>query len=224
MPTDRIQIDDARLRQNLQAYLRTPAAEKVFEEFDTPWWLCLIGAMILLVAGLCMLPTIIWTLAGLKALWSVLKLEQFSVLKDNPRQHPEKLVPLIAHGIIIGPDQKHALALGTFLSSNEYSVDWLARQAAWLAEVYSEPEPPAEFSELWNLLRDDTFHPYRRRRVPEPDAGGKELYLLDVEVDPREAIESPHETILFAFVAEPGEKGEIMQLPWSVTQGAVRIA
>jgi hypothetical protein len=170
-----------------------------------------------------MLPTIIWTLAGLKAIWSVLKMEPFST-KDDPRKHPERLVPLIAHGIIIGPDRKHALALGTFLPTSEYSVDWLAKQAAWLGQVYAMPEPPGEFRALWELLRDDSFRPYRRRRVPEPDAGGKELYLFDVEIDPSQAIDTPHRTILFAFVADPGEKGEIMQLPWSVTQGAVRIA
>jgi hypothetical protein len=218
---DHIHIDDARLRSNLQAFLRTPAAEPIFEEFDTPWWLCLLGAIILLIAGLCMLPTIIWTLNGLEALWSVLKLEQFKPLGDNPRQHPEKLVPLIAHGIIIGPDQKHALALGTFAPSSTYSANWLAAKAAWLGELYSEDEPSPEDKPVWDLLRDDTFHPYRRRRLPEPHAEGKELYLLDVEVHPGEGQETPQGTVLFAFVAEPGEKGEIAPLPWSATQGAV---
>ena len=59
--------------------------------------------------------------------------------------------------------------------------------------------------------------------MPEPDAGGKELYLLDVEVDPSQSVATPFDTALFAFVAQPGEKGEILQLPWAVTQRAVAI-
>jgi hypothetical protein len=73
------------------------------------------------------------------------------------------------------------------------------------------------------LLKDDMYRPYRRRRVPDLDAGGKELYLLDVEVDPIEGQETPFEAVVFAFAADPGEKGEIMQLPWGVTQGAVAV-
>src|SRR5688572_31653162 len=112
MNGDQIVIDETRLRQNVLAFLRSPAAESVYEELEIPWWLCLIGAIILFIAGLCMLPTIIWTLAGLQALWSVIRLEQFKPLWDDPRKKPEALVPLICAGIIIGPDQKHALVLG----------------------------------------------------------------------------------------------------------------
>jgi hypothetical protein len=223
MHSDQIQIDDARLRANLQAYLRTPAAEQIFDEFDSPWWLCFIALGILLTFGCCMLPTIIWTLDGLKALWSVLKLEPLSELGKSVRNDPNSLVPIVAHGIIIGPDQKHALAVGTFLPTSEYSVDWLSSQAAWMGELYGQSNPPHEDRPLWELLRDDNYRPYRRRRVPEPFADGKQLYLLDVEVDPREGAASPQGAVLFAFVATVGEKGEIMQLPWAITQGAVEI-
>jgi len=223
MHSDRIQIDDVRLRANLQAYLRTPAAEQIFDEFDTPWWLCFIGLGILLTIGCCMLPTIIWTLDGLKSLWSVLKLEPLSELGKSVHNDPNSLVPIVAHGIIIGPDQKHALALGTFLPSRDYSVDSLASQAAWMGKLYKTDSPRAQDRPLWELLRDDSYRPCRRRRVPEPSADGKELYLFDVEVNPQESAALPLETVLFAFVATVGEKGEIMQLPWAVTQGAVEI-
>jgi hypothetical protein len=223
MHSDRIQIDDTRLQANLQGFLRTPAGAAILDEFNTPFWLCLIGWLILLIAGMCMLPTIIWTLAGLQALWSVLKFEQFRALGDNPAKHPERLRAIIAPLIIIGPDRKHALALGTFLPPEQYSADWLAHQAAWFGQVYSSPSEQAKAPELAALLKDDMYRPYRRRRVPERDSDRKELYLLDVEVDPIEGHETPFEVVLFAFAADPGEKGEIMQLPWGVTQGAVSV-
>ncbi|MCI0359850.1 MAG: hypothetical protein L0211_15340 [Planctomycetaceae bacterium] len=223
MDSDRIQIDDARLRANLLAYLRTPAAEPIFEEFDTPWWACLIGVAILATIACCMLPTIIWTLDGLKALWSVLKLEPLAELSKSVRDDPESLVPLVVHGVIIGPDQKHALGLGTFLTAEEYSVDWLASQAERMGKLYKTDSPPAQDRPLWELLRDDNYRPYRRRRVPEPFAEGQEFYLFDVEVDPSEGAALPGVAVLFAMVATSGEKGEIKQLPWAVTQGAVEI-
>lgn len=223
MSNDRVQIDEAALKKSALTFLRSPAAERIYEEFDTPWWLCLIGAVILLVAGVLMLPTIIWTVAGLRAIWSVVRLEQFSVLSKNPRKNPESLRVLICHGITIGPDQRHALVLGDFRSSSEYSVDWLARKAAFLGKLYREGPSRPEDESLYSLLRDDTYRPYRRRRVPEPHAEGTELFLFDVELDVSEGRTTPFETILFAFVATPGEKGEIMQVPWDVANDAVHM-
>ena len=230
MNGDQIVIDETRLRQNVLAFLRSSAAEPVFEELETPWWLCLIGAIILLIAGLCMLPTVIWTLAGLQAIWSVIRLEQFQPLWDDPRKKPEALIPLICCGIIIGPDRKHALALGTFLPPSKYSVGWLAKKAAAFADLYVSGEANSPDDEpLLKLLQDDMYRPLRRRPVPEPHAEGAPLMLFDVEVNPEEGRETLHDVVLFAFVAEPGrksddgERGDIVNIPWSVVQDAVRI-
>jgi hypothetical protein len=222
---DGIFIDDALLARNTQAFLRSPAGRSVLEEFDMPLLLCLTGGAMLACAGMCMLPTIIWTLAGLQALWSVARLEFLKPVWDNPARKPEQLVPLLGHGIIIGPDQKHALVVGTFQPSQSYSVDWLAKLAAWLGEVYSGDADDADaHPELSELLHDDTYRPYRRRPLPAQYAGEHKLYLFDVELDPQQAEETPYGTTLFAFAAEPGEKGEIAALPWSVARDAVRIA
>ena len=231
MNGNQVVIDETRLRQNVLAFLRSPAAEPVYEELEIPWWLCLIGAIILFIAGLCMLPTIIWTLAGLQALWSVIRLEQFKPLWDDPRKKPEALVPLICAGIIIGPDQKHALVLGTFLPPSKYSMDWLAKKASEFADLYigGEAESP-EDQPLLALLQDDVYRHSRRRPVPEPQAEGAPLYLFDVEVNPHEGRETPLDVVLFAFVAEPGrksedgEKGDIVNIPWRVVEDAVWIS
>jgi hypothetical protein len=223
MQSDRIQIDDARLQANLQGFLRTPAGANVLDMFDSPFWMSAILWLILLCSGLCMLPTIILTLAGLKALWMAIRFEPFDQ-SDNAARHPDQLRAIIAPLIIIGPDRKHALALGTFLPPDQYSADWLAQLARWCGKVYTTPEAQIQAPELAALLADDIYRPHRRRRVPARDSDGKELYLLDVEVDLIEGEETPFESVLFAFAAHPeGEKGEIMQLPWGVTQGAVTV-
>ena len=224
MTGDKISIDEAALQRNVAAFLRTPAAERVYEELDTPWWLCLIVWVFVLVAGLIMLPTIIWTITGLKMIWSALRFQQFSVLADNTRRRPDLIKPLIGCGIIIGPDEKHALALGTFRSPREYSADRLAMKASELATLYSDGSDRPEDKSVCELLHDDTYHPYRRRRVPEPHAEGLEMFLLDVEVELPEGRMTPYDTVLFAFLATGGDKGEIVQIPWAVVQDAVHIA
>jgi len=224
MNGDRITIDEVSLRRNLQAFLRSPAAEPVYQELEIPFSVCFLGALLLIVMGTCMLPTIVWTLAGLQLLWGVLTLEPFKPAFDNPRKRPESLVPLICHGIIIGPDRKHALVLGTFLPPSRYSCDWLAMKAALFGQLYTgEAAASSHDAELLALLRDDAYRPCRRRRVPEPHAEGVEMFLFDVVVNVNEVQVAPFGAPLFAFVAEPGEKGDTVNIPWKVAQDAVRI-
>jgi hypothetical protein len=218
-------IDDTALRRDVLAHLRSPASENVYAAIEVSWWVCALGAALMACAGLCMLPTVIWTIAGLRALWSVFKLEQFNV--PNPRLHPEKLVPLIAYGIIIGPDKRHGLVLATFSSQSQYACNWMAEKASQFAELYAQSKARTNDSRdeaLCALLRDDIYDPARRRRVPEPNAQGADLWLLDVEVDPQQMQIWPDKAALFAFIAEPGERGDVVQIPWSVVANAVRIS
>jgi hypothetical protein len=218
-------IDDAALRRDVLAFLRSPASAAVFEAIDVPWWLSATGAVLLACAGLCMLPTIIWTLAGLRALWSVLRLEQFRVA--NPRQHPEKLVPLIGYSVIFGPDKRHGLVLATFASQSNFVPGWMADRASHLASLYTQCKAGTNQSQddaICSLLCDDTFHPSRRRKLPLRDAKNADLWLLDVEVNPRDVFVWPNKAALFAFVAEPGERGDVVQIPWSIVANAVSIA
>jgi len=186
--------------------------------------MCLAAGVFLGCMGLCMVPTIVWTLAGLQALWSVARLQFLEPMNDNAAKHPERLMPLVAHLVIIGPDRQHALALGTFLPSNRYSVDWLAQLARWFGEVYvGKAADLASHAELYTLLHDDMYRPDRRRCVPERYSNGLELYLFDVELNIHESQVTTYGTPLFAFAAEPGEKGEIAALPWFVVKDAVHV-
>jgi hypothetical protein len=227
---DRIIIDEPTLRRNALAYLHSPQAQNVLEVFDFPFIWCLFLALIACGFGLCMLPTVVWTLAGLKALWYVAKLEPFEAMWDNPAKKPETLRPLICHGIIIGPDHKHALVLGTFRPAREYSIDRVTQKANLFAAIYADREEGAgaEHATMRDLLRDDIYRPSRRRRVPEPCAEGLDLFLFDVELNPREGRSTAYDTVLFAFVADfdeanQGESGGIAAIPWAVVAEAVHI-
>jgi hypothetical protein len=223
MNHDRIQVNEPLLRRSFASYLKSGLGRSIYEEFDTPVWMCVAMSLLFLVLGLLMLPTIVWTVDGLKALWSVFSLEPFRLLADNTRNHPERLQPLLCCGVIIGPDQRHGLVVGSFSPTSEYSLDWLAKTAAFLAHTYSSGAEKPEDEPLCALLREDKFHLWRRRRVPEPYANGVELYLFDVEVDLKQGRETPYDAILMVFVGTPGEKGQIMHLPWRIANAAVSI-
>jgi hypothetical protein len=220
---DSIQLDDERFRQNWHQFLKHPASIPVREELETSWALCFIGWFILLIAGLIMLVTIRWTLDGLKALWSVITFEPFKALRDNPSRNPDAWQPILAFGVIIGPDHKHALALATFQTVRDFSLDHVADLAAELGSLYiGGSDNPAD-AETFELLRDDTYRAYRRRKLPEYYAHGLELFLLDVEIDLKEGRETPYDVVAFAMAARKGDSGPIAQLPWGVAEGAVTI-
>lgn len=172
---DAIQVDDERFRQSWHQFLKHPASIPVREELETSWALCFIGWFILLIAGRIMLVTIRWTLNGLKALWSVITFEPFGALRDNPSRNPDAYQPILAFGIIIGPDQKHALALSTFRPSREVSLDRIARTAGELGVLYVGGSDDPKDAETFELLRDDAYRPCRRRKLPEAYAQGQDL-------------------------------------------------
>ena len=222
MPQTTIFVDDELLRQRLQAFLRTPQAEPVWEELTTSFGICLFGNLLLLVIHTIQLFTIRWTLDGLKGLWTIVTLQNLKPMWETSRMHPERIHPLLAAGIIVGPDRKHALALGTFQPTRTYSFDWLATKAAYFGSVYCDgPTNPADQA-LYELLKDDTYRAYRRRPVPEAYADGVELYLLDVEIDLFQSFPLSEETHLFLFAAnKTGPSGIIAMVPRAVADEAI---
>jgi hypothetical protein len=217
-------VDDALLRQRLHAYLRTPQAEPIWDELTTSFGICLFGNLLLLVIHTIQLFTIRWTLDGLKGLWTIVTLQNFRPMWETSRKHPERIHPLLAAGIIVGPDGKHALALGTFQPSSSYSVDWLAAKAAYFGNVYCDGATNASEEPLFALLHDDTYRAYRRRPVPEAYTDGVELYLFDVEVDLHQSFPITAETRLFLFATnKPGESGIIAMVPWAVADEAITV-
>ncbi len=223
-PSDSIQLDDERFRQNWLHFMRSPEAARVRQELSPSVSACLAWWLILLVAGLILLVTIRWTLIGLQMLYAFITCAPFRALKENPLRQPDEFQPLLAHGIIVGPDQKHALVLATFEPSSDVSHERNASIAQELAELYTTGGDEDSDPETLALLRDDEYRVYRRRPVPASHNYGFKLLLLDVEIDLAECIQSPEETLLLALVARKGDSGPLAQLPWSVAATAVRLA
>src|SRR5262245_23288144 len=98
--SERIRIDEQKLRERVRGYLHSPAGRKVLRMFDSSLISSLIASGFGLVLGIVLLPTVVGTRAGLIILRNVFTLKAFRELGSEVRGDPEKLFPLIAHGII----------------------------------------------------------------------------------------------------------------------------
>ena len=216
-------LDENVFRERLQAFLRTSHSEEVWGILAAGTSEHMIINGLLLVVGFVQLFTILWTWAGIKKIWVVITGKASAGINRGnvTRATPEKIHPLLAACIIIGPDRKHALGLGTFQPTSTYTFEWLAQKANYFANLYSEGSSDPREQPMVALMKDDMYDDYRRRRVPEPFADGKELYLLDILVDPAEVTLTPFPFFAFA-VTDPGPDGMIAMLPKAVAEGAIR--
>jgi hypothetical protein len=220
-----IKVDENLFRERLQAFLRSSYSEVVWATLTTGGTEHFAVNGLYLFAGFIQLFTVIWTWNGMKMIWAVLSGKVSAGIENCTvtRATPEKIHPLLAACIIIGPDRKHALGLGTFQKPNTYTFDWLAERAEYFGRLYADGPQHSSEESMVALMKDDMYEPFRRRRVPEPFAGGVELYLLDIEVDPNEVILTPFPFFAFA-VTDPGPDGLIAALPKVVAEGAIAYA
>ncbi len=215
-------IDHPRLRSLVARHLRSPEAAPVYDEFHVPWALGAALTAGALVAGNFLIPTLVGTRLGLQLIWFAIRGKAFDSRGKHLRDDPDRLRPLITHGIIIGPGG-HGLVLGSFDPAVDADTTFLAERAALLANLYAEgPESPEDQAAL-TLLRDDTYQRNRRRAVPEPQAGGRALTLFDLKIDDEQIGVGPGGGILVACVATPPDDPDalIVQIPWSVIADAV---
>jgi hypothetical protein len=215
-------IDRQQLGRNVQAFLQGPDGGALLAQSRPSVAEGLVVTAIALSVGCILLPTIIWTINGLKMIGYALSLKAFSEGdKRDAFNDPSRLVPLLAHGIIIGP-HGHALLLATFDPNAEQDVGRLAGIAGQLANLYSNGPTRPQDEAMHQLLRDDVFQEHRRRRVPAPYADGVELYLFDAFIDKAKIGWTSGGIPLVACVATPGEEGVIAQVPWQVVAPALR--
>lgn len=221
--TKMMNLDDARFRQNLLDFLRHPASRAVREELGMSFGMRCLTWIVLMIAAPISILTIRQARDGFRALWSVVSFEPFRDNSDCIEHNPDAFQPVIAHGIIIGPDQKYGLALSTFKPTSEYSLDRAAQIASALGKLYSQGSNDPADAETFALLRDDNYQPYRRRKVPGHHDEGMELLLLDVELNLAECRQTPFGTILFAMALKKGDGGPLVQLPWPVAESAITL-
>jgi hypothetical protein len=218
-----MQINRQVLHRRVADFLRSPGAGPVFDEIESSVAVRLIATAIGLVFAFIAMLTIVWIPRGLQALWGILR---GCTLRDpwgHLRHEPEGLSPLITYGIIIGP-QGYGLVLGTFDERVEQEATFLALKARELARLYADGADKPHDEEIVNLLQDDAYRPNRRRRVPEPQAERRALYLFDMHIDKEHAQRGPNDCVLVACVAAPGEEGIIQQIPWGIVKEAVTLS
>lgn len=217
------QLDEAAFRDRLQAFLRSSYSEEVWSTLTLDATSRAIANGLMLLVAFLQLFTIFRTWQAMQTIWFILTGKMSAEMSDKSvtRATPEKIHPLLAACILIGPDRKHALALGTFQPVGTYSFDWLAARAHYFAGLYADGPTSSSEESLVRILRNDMYEPFRRQRVPEPFAEGVELYLLDVEVDPNQVLMTPFPFFAFA-ITDPGPSGLIAALPKAVVEPAIR--
>jgi hypothetical protein len=215
-------INRPTLNRRVAIFLRSPGAGPIFDEIETSFALRLIATAIGLVFAFVAMLTIVWIPRGVRALWGIL---QGCTLHDpwgHLRREPEGLYPLIAYGIIIGP-QGYGLVLGTFDEKVEREPEFLASKSCELARLYAKGGGNPHEEAIVELLQDDAYRRNRRRRLIEPQAERRALYLFDMHIDKDQAHRGPRDSVLVACVATPGDEGVIQQIPWRIVNDSVTV-
>lgn len=226
-----MQLNYDKLESNIRQYLDSPEAEEVWEEAENSVLFNVVSSLILLPIGLILVCTIILAKVGILMIWGILKsfltLEVFQDQRKKLKSQPDKLVPMINAGIIIGP-HGHGLVVGSFSRKTQQELPLLGKASRMYANLYSEGSEKDSDEPMVSLVQDDVYRPGRRRAVPKSHSGGRELVLFDMEIKVENA-EMIDEVVWVACVAtkekplEEGEppRGSIIQIPWSVVASAV---
>jgi hypothetical protein len=86
----RIELDFARFRQTWLDFAKHPASARLRDQMTTSFGMCLFIWIFLFCIAMFMIITIWHAIDGFKGLWSLLKLEPFEALHDNPTEKPDK--------------------------------------------------------------------------------------------------------------------------------------
>ncbi len=107
------------------------------------------------------------------------------------------------------------LVIGTF--SRKVAHDYFVELARFLYEIKaSEPQTDAERF-VYELFKDETYRPGRRRKLPAELTAGIEVFAFDLLIDNRDLPLGILNSPLIPCMAVPGESGLIFTLPWWLT-------
>ena len=224
-------LDSDKFESNVRDFLASPEAEEFWEEAENSVLFNVVASLIMLPIGLILVCTIILAKIGILMIWGILKsfltLEVFQDQRKKLKSQPEKLVPLINAGIIIGP-RGHGLVLGSFSRTAQEDMSLLGQISQTFGDFYTEGSDADSDEPVVSLLRDDVYVPGRRRTVPRSHSAGRDLVLFDMEIKVENA-EMIDDVVWVACVAtrekplEEGEppRGSIIQIPWWVVGDAV---
>ena len=232
-----MRINTKILKARFRKYIDGPDSKQIWEELTNSVLFNIVGSLILIVLALILICTVILTWTGIKLLFAMIKsfltLEVFRDPRREYLENPDRLRPLIVASIITGPSG-HGLMLGTMSDETQGDAPFLARKAAEFADIYLDESGDGE-GDFFDLLRDDTYHPYRRRAVPASHSEGHNLVLFDMQYNKDEIHFAQDDSAWLAAVitidepktdgkdAPPNDPppGRIVQIPWEVVENAV---
>lgn len=177
--------------------------------------------LVSLVIAILMASTIVLiprTIKGVRAIWRSVKLRR--VLED----FCDDAVPVMAYPLMVNSDLRRpgtnplpGLALAVF------EPDMTIAQSVGIVERIEDaertPGHPARVA-IRKIFKDEQFRHARRRPVPECISNGAAVFICDIIMHPLCFSQGYlHDDLPFVpCLAEPGEKGRIMQLPhWVLT-------
>ena len=217
-----IRIDRLLLKDKVLAYVRDRYASR------TEWLVAgVIGSVIAFCIGIAMVVSVVGMERGLRLLWFAVSFEAFKRKGGRElRGHPERFHPFIAMVVLAntrGGDEETrvpALLLGSFEHESIVPLSRLseiAREAQ--RRCFGRGEPA---DELDKMLMDGRYQENRRRRLPSSVRKGYEIYFFDALVSPSDIVHTALGAVT-ACLAKPGEKGELILIPWEVIKPAVSL-
>jgi hypothetical protein len=189
---------------------------------------CARGVMLLL--GVLKILTIVGMRSGLQIVRGATSIGQLAGRYRVAQAFAELAEPVMAYPLMVnrmlrrpGDDPAPGLFL-ICLGPQGESIGFMSDLAVKVGEA-DDPGMSAEdraFCEA--LLADEDYVPFRRRRLPASITGGVEVFAVDVFIMP-ELLKDRHisdEMPLVPCMAETGERGRILQMPWWFVAGQDR--
>lgn len=211
--------------QRLQSYLTTDEGKAILDKFATPMWVRYLALLLLLTFGLLALPTIVFTRAGLKMLWSFIRLEPLRDLSG--KQLKARLRIIIAclvdaePGVLNFEIRGHCLVLGTLNTEKRIRLSLQAELANYLRQIRTEGPSDIEEQEIYEILCEEKpAEPFRRRTIPSSISGELELTLFDCILEAAYFHTGDHAKFA-AFVIDPEENGDMYPILWDNVEDLV---
>lgn len=218
-PNNLMSVDQSRLRADAVAYLRSPKAKAMLADNEISFLTSIFICFVVIIAGLLLILTIKWSKIGVGLLVGGLTLAPIRERRSEFRRHPDRVKPLICHGVIMKGEL--GLVLGSLADPDHRQLASVAKQ---LGEIYTRGPSHANEKQIFDLLRDDAYHPQRRRKLPDPFSGYADFVLFDVQLPYGVGALSPYASTLHAFVTTEEDDGKMMQIPWDVVGDAVHFS
>jgi hypothetical protein len=137
------------------------------------------------------------------------------------RAVPVMAVPLMVNSILRRPGTERAPGLFLISFDDRAGVDFMADVAVRVGLARRRTMSPDDRAFCRALMRDEDYRIYRRRKLPPTLTDGVEVYAVDLAISPLllAGRHIPNHMPLVPCMAEPGDDGRTMQMPYWIVTG-----